>query len=104
MHGHYVICRPPVGAVIAYTLFHSWHPVVVVYNNRNYYYDDGTFYLPRAQNFVVVAPPVGALVAELPSRYEVIVLDNRVYYRADNVYYKEVVVNGYLWYQVEFVS
>lgn len=104
INGYYVICRPPLGAVIAYSLFHTWRPVIVIYNNRSYYYDDGTFYLPRNRDYVVVAPPVGALIAELPSRYETIILEGRVYYKVDNVYYKEVVVNGYYWYEVLFVS
>lgn len=104
MNGYYVICRPPLGAVIAYSIFNTWHPVIVVHKNVRYYYDDGTFYLPRNRDYVVVAPPVGALVAELPCNYETIVLEGRVYYKVDNVYYKEVIVNGYFWYEVLFVA
>lgn len=77
---------------------------MVVYRNVTYYYDDGTFFLPRRNDYVVVAPPVGALVAELPSNYQTIVLEGRVYYKVDNVYYKEVVLDGYLWYEVLFVA
>ena len=104
MNGYYVICRPPLGAVIAYALFNTWRPVVVVHNNIRYYYDDGTFYLPYNNNYQVVAPPIGARVAELPSNYEEIILDNYLYYKVDNVYYKAVVVSGYIWYEVVFVS
>ena len=104
LNGYYVICRPPLGAVIAHSIFHTWRPVLVVYRNVTYYYDDGTFFLPRRNDYVVVAPPVGALVAELPSNYQTIVLEGRVYYKVDNVYYKEVVLDGYLWYEVLFVA
>lgn len=104
INGYYVICRPPLGAVIAYSIFNSWRPVVIVYKNVNYYYDDGTFYLPYNNNYRVVAPPIGARVAELPSNYEEIILDNTLYYKVDNVYYKAVVVSGYIWYEVVFVS
>ena len=104
INGYYVICRPPLGAVIAYVIFNTWKPVIVVHNNVSYYYDDGTFYLPYQQNYQVVAPPIGARVAELPSNYEEIILDNTLYYKVDNVYYKAVVVNGYIWYEVVFVS
>lgn len=104
INGYYIVCRPPVGAVIAHSIFHTWNPVIVVYKNVNYYYDDGTFYSPRQQDYVVVNPPIGARVAELPSNYEEIVLDGYVYYKVDNVYYKEVVVSGYIWYEVIFVS
>ena len=104
LNGHYVICRPPIGAVIAYSLFHTWRPVIVIHRNVTYYYDDGTFYVPRKNDYEVVAPPIGARVAELPSNYEEIVLDGNVYFKVDNVYYKEVVVSGYIWYEVVFVS
>lgn len=104
LNGYYVICRPPIGAVIAYTVFNTWRPVIVIHNNTTYYYDDGTFYSPRNQDYVVVNPPIGARVAELPSNYEEIVLEGNVYFKVDNVYYKEVVVSGYLWYEVVFVS
>lgn len=104
INGHYVICRPPLGAVIAYAIFHTWKPVIVVHNNVSYYYDDGTFYLPYNNNYQVVAPPIGARIAELPSNYEEIILDNTLYYKVDNVYYKAVVVSGYIWYEVVFVS
>ena len=104
INGYYVICRPPLGAVIAYAIFNTWRPVIVVHKNVNYYYDDGTFYLPFNNNYQVVAPPIGARVAELPSNYEEIILDNTFYYKVDNVYYKAVVVSGYIWYEVVFVS
>ena len=104
INGYYVICRPPLGAVIAYSLFHTWRPVIVIHNNVSYYYDDGTFYLPYKNNYQVVAPPIGARVAELPSNYEEIILDNTLYYRVENVYYKAVVVSGFIWYEVVFVS
>ena len=104
LNGYYVICRPPLGAVIAYAIFNTWKPVIVVHNNVTYYYDDGTFYLPYRNNYQVVAPPIGARVAELPSNYEEIILDNTLYYKVDNVYYKAVVVSGYIWYEVVFVS
>lgn len=104
INGYYVICRPPIGAVIAYSIFNTWKPVIVIHKNVTYYYDDGTFYVPRKNDYEVVAPPIGARVAELPSTYEEIVLEGNVYFKVDNVYYKEVVVSGYLWYEVVFVS
>ena len=106
INGHYVICRPPIGAVIAHTIFHSWRPVIIIYNNVNYYYDDGSFYTvaPNRVDYQVVNPPIGARVAELPSNYEEILLDGQVYFKVDNVYYKEVIVSGYIWYEVVFVS
>ncbi|MBO7491548.1 MAG: hypothetical protein J6T59_03810 [Bacteroidales bacterium] len=106
INGRYIICRPPLGAVIAYSIFNTWRPIIIVYNNVSYYYDDGTFYRRHSNkvDYEVVAPPIGARVAELPSTYEEIVLDGNLYYKVDNVYYKEVIVSGYLWYEVVFVS
>ncbi|MBO7445549.1 MAG: hypothetical protein J6T86_03990 [Bacteroidales bacterium] len=106
INGRYIICRPPIGAVIAYSIFNTWRPIIVVYKNVSYYYDDGTFYRRHSNkiDYEVVAPPIGARVAELPSTYEEIVLDGNLYFKVDNVYYKEVIVSGYLWYEVVFVA
>lgn len=106
--GRYIICRPPIGAIIAYNLFHTWHPIIIVYQNVNYYYDDGTFYKPytghNQHGYQVVAPPIGARIAELPSTYEYLNLDGRAYFKVDNVYFKEVIVNGYIWYEVVWIG
>lgn len=106
--GRYIICRPPIGAVIAYNLFHTWRPIIIVYQNVNYYYDDGTFYKPYSghnqHGYQVVAPPIGARIAELPSTYEYLNLDGRAYFKVDNVYFKEVIVGGYIWYEVVWVG
>lgn len=106
--GRYIICRPPIGAVIAYNLFHTWRPIIIVYQNVNYYYDDGTFYKPYSghnqHGYQVVEPPIGARIAELPSTYEYLNLDGRAYFKVDNVYFKEVIVGGYIWYEVVWVG
>ena len=106
--GRYIICRPPLGAIIAYNLFHTWHPIIIVYQDVNYYYDDGTFYKPytghNQHGYQVVAPPIGARIAELPSTYEYLNLDGRAYFKVDNVYFKEVIIKGYIWYEVVWVG
>lgn len=108
LDGRYIICRPPIGAVIAYNLFHTWHPIIIIYQNVNYYYDDGTFYKPynshNQHGYQVVAPPIGARIAELPSTYEYLNLDGRAYFKVDNVYFKEIIVGGYIWYEVVWVG
>jgi len=99
--GVYIICRPPVGVIIARAIWNSMRPVIVFHNNTIYYYDDGSYFLPNGgDEYVVVDPPIGARIAELPSNYEEIILDGNTYYKVENTYYKAVIVDGYLWYEV----
>lgn len=101
INGVYIICRPPLGVVINRNIWHSMQPVIVFFNSTIYYYDDGSYFLPNnGDGYVVVAPPIGAKIAELPSNYEEIILDDNTYYKVENTYYKLVITNGCLWYEV----
>lgn len=136
----YVICRPPVGAYFARSLFdltltsikinmltnaarkaaraatlaaeyaaiNSSYRVrtasqiaeTIAYDNQDYYYDDGVFYIIKNGNYYVIEPPVGALVTQLPYDYEVITLRGDDYYIVDNALYEVVVIDGNLYFQV----
>lgn len=136
----YVICRPPVGAYFARSLFdltltsikinmltnaarkaaraaalaaeyaaiNSSYRVrtasqiaeTIAYDNQDYYYDDGVFYIIKNGNYYVIEPPVGALVTQLPYDYEVITLRGEDYYMVDNALYEVVVIDGNLYFQV----
>ena len=136
----YVICRPPVGAYFARSLFdltltsikinmltnaarkaaraaalaaeyaaiNSSYRVrtasqiaeTIAYDNQDYYYDDGVFYIIKNGNYYVIEPPVGALVTQLPYDYEVITLRGDDYYMVDNALYEVVVIDGNLYFQV----
>jgi len=63
--------------------------------NQQYYYDDGIFFIegPDGQ-YQTIVPPAGALVAELPDDYEIVVLDGDEYYKVDDTVYRTVVIDG----------
>ena len=66
-----------------------------------FYYYNGIFYQPYNNNYRVVAPPVGAEVAELPDGAKAVVIDGRKYFEFHGTYYKENIHdNGEIWYIV----
>jgi hypothetical protein len=76
-----------------------WHPlgfflsalasdaILFNFNNQQYWYDDGCFYLPQNGGYDVVAAPIGADVASLPPGYETPVVDGVTYYYFAGVFY-----------------
>lgn len=66
-----------------------------------YFYDDGVFFVKGADGqYVVIVPPAGALVQELPDDYEVIMLDGKQYYKVDDTVYEMTIVEGKACFQV----
>ena len=96
----YVICRPPVGAVIARSLLDG---VIALTNyairdaygrTQRYYTDnDGLYYIKSGNNYVVVDPPIGAIVYELPYGFEEVTINGTKYYKVDDNFY-ELIYNG----------
>lgn len=106
----YIVCRPPVGAVIAKTLVDGIIDLVAYsvrdsYGRTHRYYTDGdgVYYLKSGSNYIVVDPPVGAIVYELPYGYEEVVINGTKYYRVDDTIY-ELVYNGPQNYYFEVVG
>ena len=66
---------------------HSRYEIVVSRGNR-YHYREGRFYRPSLFGFIIVAPPIGAIVTTLPFGYSTIVVGGMRYYRHGNVYYQ----------------
>lgn len=65
------------------------------YADRDYYYEDGVFYILNSKGrYEVIVPPAGALVESLPDDYETITLGGTDYYRVDNTVYRTVLVDG----------
>jgi hypothetical protein len=54
-----------------------------------YYYYNGIFYRPYANEYKVIPPPLGAVVDELPPGARVKVIDGRKYYEFNGTYYEE---------------
>ncbi|MES2378925.1 MAG: DUF6515 family protein [Bacteroidota bacterium] len=56
-----------------------------------YYYNNGIFYCPYDDGYVVTAPPVGAAVPGLPKGAKSIMIDNQQFFEYNGVYYKVVI-------------
>ena len=61
-----------------------------------YYYCRGVFYQKTVmeQKYVIVPPPVGAIVSDIPVGYELMLINGMIYYEYQGVYYKRV-LEGY---------
>lgn len=94
----YVIHRPHAGFRVASIPEYR----VVWVNGVSYYYYYGTFYsyMAPSREYVVVAPPVGAIVESIPDGYERIDINGNTYYTVGGVQYKAVIFNGEIWYEV----
>jgi hypothetical protein len=76
-----------------------WHPlgfflsalaadaILFNFNNQQYYFDDGCFYLPSNGGYSVVPAPVGAVVASLPPGYETCTVGDQTYEYFGGVFY-----------------
>ena len=65
------------------------------YADKNYFYQDGVFYIVNASGqYQVIVPPAGALVQNLPEDYDIITLGGVQYYRVDDTVYRLTLVSG----------
>ena len=105
VNGYYCICRPPFGVRIAMSLF-GYAPTAVwfspyapvVYNDC--YCFDGVFYRLRGRYYHVIEPPIGAIIPQIPSDYEVVMMDGETCYRVEDTLYKMVVLSGRICFEV----
>lgn len=72
----------------------------VVVNGSSYYYSDGVYVQPKGESYVVVAPPVGAVVTYLPDGCSATVLNNVQSFSCSGVIYQPYYQNGDLVYKV----
>ena len=61
--------------------------IPVVASGTRYYYDEGLYYYPSTHGYVLVAPPVGAIVPALPREYRPVVINGVVYYTDRGIFY-----------------
>ncbi|HOW35530.1 MAG TPA: hypothetical protein PL155_03880 [Candidatus Omnitrophota bacterium] len=68
----------------------SHHREVIVVGHHRYHYRDGHFFRPGwfGFEFLISAPPIGAVIRFLPAGHRVIVVRNTTYYYYDNIYYQ----------------
>jgi len=77
--------HPHFGARVAVFYPNEYYSVRV--GGAGYYYDDGVYYSNVGGNYVVVSPPVGALVTTIPSDFRPVVINGMTYYTDNGVYY-----------------
>ena len=54
----------------------------------NYYYEDGLYYAPDGRHsYVLVEPPVGAIVPAIPAEYRPVMINGITYYTDNGIYY-----------------
>ena len=61
---------------------------VVVWGGERYWFHEGVWYRPFGRDFVVIAPPFGAVVPVLPAFATLVVLGGAQYYYANDAYYR----------------
>jgi len=96
---HYRRMRPPWGLRI------RWLPryyYVYIFNDCRYFYCCNVFYIyiEDENEYIVVRPPIGALVETIPEYSEQLIVDGETYYIADGIQYKAVIVNEEIWFKV----
>jgi len=70
--------------------------ITITVDDETYYYCRGIFYqrIMRDQKYVVVPPPIGAIVFTIPQGYQYMFIDGISYYVYEGVYYVRV-LDGY---------
>ncbi|HEX38264.1 MAG TPA: hypothetical protein ENG70_05350 [Candidatus Cloacimonetes bacterium] len=97
--GYYWRIWPPFGFRI------SWLPPYYYdfwWDGIRYYYYCNVYYIYEDddEKFIVVRPPIGAMVETLPEYSEKLIIEGETYFLADGVQYKAVLVNDEIWFQV----
>ena len=72
----------------------------VYVGSTTYIYSDGVFLQPSDSSYVVVKPPVGAVVTYLPEGCTEIQSNNTMYYNCSDIYYQPFYQNGNIVYKV----
>jgi hypothetical protein len=61
--------------------------ITVVAGGAQYYYYDGLYYNRLGREYVLVTPPIGAVVRSIPPDYRAIVINGVTYYSDNGMYY-----------------
>ena len=72
------------------------------YRDIGYYYCCNVYYIyvEEDEEYVVVRPPIGAVVETIPDYSEKLIVDGETYFIADAIQYKAVIVNDEIWFKV----
>ncbi|MBF0331838.1 MAG: glycine zipper 2TM domain-containing protein [Candidatus Omnitrophica bacterium] len=63
----------------------AYTPVIV--QGSRYYYYDGLFYTPMGGSYVLITPPIGAIVPVIPREYRPVLINGSIYYTDNGIYY-----------------
>ncbi len=70
---------------------HLWTYRRIRYLDRDYFFEDCFFYMDQPDGYyVIVDPPIGAIIQELPDGSAQIIVGNQVYFAYQNTYYVQV--------------
>jgi hypothetical protein len=72
----------------------------VYYGDTSYLYSDGVYLQPQGSSYVIVAPPLGAIVSYLPDGCNATVTNNVQYFECSGVIYQPYYQSGNVVYQV----
>jgi len=84
-HYYHYHDRPHFGFHVSAFYPDEYYPVWA--GGARYYYDDGVYYNYAGGDYVVVNPPVGAVVGTIPSDFQSVVINGVTYYSDNGVYY-----------------
>lgn len=64
--------------------------ITINVGDETYYYCKGIFYqkIVLEQKYVIVPPPIGAVVFTIPQGYQLMLINGTTYYEYEGVYYK----------------
>jgi hypothetical protein len=70
--------------------------ITIGVGDETYYYSHGSFYkmVELIQEYVLVPPPIGAVIFTIPQGYQLMLIDGESYYQYGGVFYKRV-LDGY---------
>ena len=70
--------------------------ITIRVGQETYYYDGGIFYqkVIREQAYVVVPPPIGAVIFDIPQGYALMLIHGISFYEYAGIYYRRV-LEGY---------
>jgi hypothetical protein len=71
------------------------HPPPIVWRGSNYWFWSGVWYGPGPGGYVVVRPPYGVVVADLPPFRTIVTIGGITYLYLNGVYYRERAEGGY---------
>lgn len=62
--------------------------ISILIGGLKFYYRDGLFYRKGLRGYVVVSPPIGAVIDRLPIGYQILFINGNTYYYYIGAYYK----------------